>query len=140
MDARSYEEPQETMPLLRLLALGNGEIESGKFVPRRISLPTWTKKIRCDISSRPSRLGGGGRCRLCPWPPDLGIVFLFSPTITHPGTQRRHGGVMPRRLCDSKLFATSSASAISPRDLEDAVFIVVGDIQRAVWPEHKTGA
>ena len=33
MDARSYEEQQETMALLRVLAMGNGEIENGKFRP-----------------------------------------------------------------------------------------------------------
>lgn len=33
MDVRSYEEQQETMALLKLLAMGNREIEAGKFRP-----------------------------------------------------------------------------------------------------------
>lgn len=33
MDVRSYEEHQETLALLKLLALGNREIEEGKFRP-----------------------------------------------------------------------------------------------------------
>lgn len=33
MDVRSYEEQQETMALLKLLAMGNHEIETGKFRP-----------------------------------------------------------------------------------------------------------
>lgn len=31
MDVRSYEEQQETMALLKVLAMGNREIETGKF-------------------------------------------------------------------------------------------------------------
>jgi hypothetical protein len=31
MDVKSYEEQQETMAMLKLLALGNREIERGKF-------------------------------------------------------------------------------------------------------------
>lgn len=33
MDVRSYEEHQETLALLKLLALGNREIDQGKFKP-----------------------------------------------------------------------------------------------------------
>lgn len=33
MDVRSYEEHQETFALLKLLALGNREIDQGKFKP-----------------------------------------------------------------------------------------------------------
>ena len=33
MDVRSYEEQQETLALLKLLALGNREIEQGRFRP-----------------------------------------------------------------------------------------------------------
>ncbi len=33
MDVRSYEEHEETLTLLKLLALGNREIEQGKFRP-----------------------------------------------------------------------------------------------------------
>ena len=33
MDVRSYEEQEETLALLKLLALGNREIEQGQFRP-----------------------------------------------------------------------------------------------------------
>ena len=33
MDVRSYEEQEDTLALLKLLALGNREIEQGKFKP-----------------------------------------------------------------------------------------------------------
>ena len=33
MDVKSYEEQEETMALLKMLALGNREIEQGRFRP-----------------------------------------------------------------------------------------------------------
>ena len=33
MDVKSYEEQEETMALLKILALGNREIEQGRFRP-----------------------------------------------------------------------------------------------------------
>ena len=37
-DVRSYEETQETLALLKILALGNRQVEAGKVIPARDAL------------------------------------------------------------------------------------------------------
>ena len=43
MDVRSYEEQEETLALLKVLALGNREIEQGHFRPANDVFAEWTK-------------------------------------------------------------------------------------------------
>lgn len=43
-DVVSYEKDQETMALLKILALGNRQIEEGKIVPARVALKRLREK------------------------------------------------------------------------------------------------
>ena len=45
-DVASYEETQETMALLKILALGNQQVESGRITPVRESV----RKLRATLS------------------------------------------------------------------------------------------
>lgn len=43
-DVASYEETQETMALLKILALGNRQIEEGRIVPAKVALKRLREK------------------------------------------------------------------------------------------------
>ena len=52
MDVRSYEEQEETLALLKILALGNRESSRDTFFPPAMCLPGWTGKMRSECFCR----------------------------------------------------------------------------------------
>ena len=56
-DIDTYEQMQETVALLKLLALGRREVEAGKTHPASDVIAQFRERCRAAVALRPSRFG-----------------------------------------------------------------------------------